>query len=378
MNYLFVLGRDPELSLLELECYFEARNIEYKFIEYTREIAVLSLPKLDFNKIMKDLGGTIKIAEIFSDSGNLSETEYELNKLQINPDKKMDYCISEYNSELKDFIKDLIKSRLKKERVKAVYRQPKRKTDRFLTPSELVHKKIIENGLDIVIYKNYIARTIALFNPFEIEERDMERPKKDFLKTTSLRLAKILINLSYAKDGNTLLDPFSGTGTILQEALLKNMNVIGIDLDKKSVDYTYENLDWLKREYNVKGTANVYNGDSRFLTKVVKTKIDAVVSEPFMGPFLKRQPSRQEAMSILNSLKLLYQDFLNEITLVLKKNGKIVLIMPGFEDFHIDPTTLADLRVYQPRIDIKLPIPYILKNSHLKRYIYVLELNSKV
>ena len=76
MNYLFVLGRDPELSLLELECYFEARNIDYKIIEYSNEVALVSLPKLDFSRLIKEIGGTIKIAEIFSDSGNLSEIEH--------------------------------------------------------------------------------------------------------------------------------------------------------------------------------------------------------------------------------------------------------------------------------------------------------------
>ena len=50
------------------------------------------------------------------------------------------------------------------------------------------------------------------------------------------RLAKILINLSEVKDEEILLDPFCGIGVILEEALLQNINVIGIDKDKKAVD----------------------------------------------------------------------------------------------------------------------------------------------
>ena len=210
-------------------------------------MAVLSLPKLDFNKLIMELGGTIKIAEVFSSSENLSEIEYDFKNLQVNLDKKIDYSVSYYNTTLFEFIKDIIKDKFKKERVKAIYKKPKRKTDRFLTPTELIDRKIITNGLDIVIYRNFIAKTIAVYNPYEIEKRDLDRPNKDFLKTTSLRLAKILVNLSGAKENSWLLDPFCGTATILQEALLKNINVVGVDLDGNSVRDSIENLKWLKK-----------------------------------------------------------------------------------------------------------------------------------
>lgn len=180
MNYLFVLGRDPELSLLELECYFEARNIEYKILEYSREVALVSLQKLNLNKLIKELGGTIKIAEVFSDSGNLSEIEHSFNNMNLDVDKRLDYAISSYNSSLQDFIKEILKERFRKEKIKVFYKKPARKTDRFLTPSEIIDKKLIENGLDIVIYKNSIARTIVIFNPFDYQERDLKRPKRIF------------------------------------------------------------------------------------------------------------------------------------------------------------------------------------------------------
>lgn len=374
MNYLFVLGRDPELSLLELECYFEARNIEYKIIEYSREVALVSLPKLNFSRLIKELGGTIKIAEVFSDSGNLGEIEYSFNNMKIDVDKRLDYAISSYNSNLQDFIKEILKERFRKEKIKVFCKKPARKTDRFLTPSEIIDKKLIEKGLDIVVYKNNIAQTIVVFNPFEYQERDLKRPKKDFLKTTSLRIAKILVNLSYAKQDFVLLDPFSGTGTILQEALLNNINVIGIDIDQKSVDSSNENLKWLKSTYNTSKKFNIYPGDSTNMSHIIKTKVDAIVTEPYMGPFLKNIPSRQESEYIASKLRPIYTGFLIEAHKILKKEGKLVVIMPKFGDLLMDPLRLTDLfRIYSPRLSIKLPIPYILKNSIIERYIYVLE-----
>ena len=374
MNYLFILGRDPDLSLLELECYFESKNIEYKFLDYNKEVAVLSLPKLDFNKLIMELGGTIKIAEVFSSSENLSEIEYDFKNLQVNLDKKIDYSVSYYNTTLFEFIKDIIKDKFKKERVKAIYKKPKRKTDRFLTPTELINRKIITNGLDIVIYKNFIAKTIAVYNPYEIEKRDLDRPNKDFLKTTSLRLAKILVNLSGAKENSWLLDPFVGTGTILQEALLKNINVFGVDLDGNSVRDSIENLKWLKNTYNLSGKISIFEGDAANLTRTIKNKVDTIVCEPYMGPFLSREPSKEQAFQIIRNLKFIYTRFFNEAYKILDKNGRLVIIMPEISGISINPLNLTgDFMLYEPRLPLKLPIPYVLKNNKIKRYIYILE-----
>ncbi|MBS3155035.1 methyltransferase domain-containing protein [Candidatus Woesearchaeota archaeon] len=374
MNYLFILGRDPDLSLLELECYFESKNIEYKFLDYNKEVAVLSLPKLDFNKLIMELGGTIKIAEVFSSSENLSEIEYDFKNLQVNLDKKIDYSVSYYNTTLFEFIKDIIKDKFKKERVKAIYKKPKRKTDRFLTPTELIDRKIITNGLDIVIYRNFVAKTIAVYNPYEMGKRDLDRPNKDFLKTTSLRLAKILVNLSGAKENSWLLDPFCGTATILQEALLKNINVVGVDLDGNSVRDSIENLKWLKNTYNLSGKISIFEGDAANLTRTIKNKVDTIVCEPYMGPFLSREPSKEQAFQIIRNLKFIYTRFFNEAYKILDKNGRLVIIMPEISGISINPLNLTgDFMLYEPRLPLKLPIPYVLKNNKIKRYIYILE-----
>ena len=289
-------------------------------------------------------------------------------------DKKIDYSVSYYNTTLFEFIKDIIKDKFKKERVKAIYKKPKRKTDRFLTPTELINRKIITNGLDIVIYKNFIAKTIAVYNPYEIEKRDLDRPNKDFLKTTSLRLAKILVNLSGAKENSWLLDPFVGTGTILQEALLKNINVFGVDLDGNSVRDSIENLKWLKNTYNLSGKISIFEGDAANLTRTIKNKVDTIVCEPYMGPFLSREPSKEQAFQIIRNLKFIYTRFFNEAYKILDKNGRLVIIMPEISGISINPLNLTgDFMLYEPRLPLKLPIPYVLKNNKIKRYIYILE-----
>ena len=108
---------------------------------------------------------------------------------------KLNYYITAYNERTQSFLEDYLKAYFKKQRLKAVYKKPKHETIEA-EPSQLIKKNIIEEGLEIITFKNYIAKTISVYNPFDLKKRDLGRPEKDFLKSISIRLAKILINIS--------------------------------------------------------------------------------------------------------------------------------------------------------------------------------------
>ena len=56
-TYLFVFGRNPELSFLELTQFLSGRNISYKIFEAVKEIAVVQV-----ENIPEDLAQAKKIA----------------------------------------------------------------------------------------------------------------------------------------------------------------------------------------------------------------------------------------------------------------------------------------------------------------------------
>ena len=56
------------------------------------------------------------------------------------------------------------------------------------------------------------------------------------------RLARAMINMAGLKEGDTVCDPFCGTGTTLLEAESMGINGIGIDYDKKMTDMSWSNL----------------------------------------------------------------------------------------------------------------------------------------
>lgn len=324
-EYMFVFGRDPEISLAETISYFKGRNMHY-ILKFGKDIGIFSLDYLDFKKVVRELGGTVKIAEVLSNTKDLDEIEYNLNEnLKYIEEDKMNYAISSYKTKLLSFVENYLKMRFKNESIKATYKKPSQKYSSIMMPSKLGN--VMEKGFELIIYGDYIGKTIAVSDPREFEKRDVERPVKDYLKSTSIRLAKILINLSQTKEG-ILLDPFCGTGVILQESLLMNLDVIGIDKDRTSIEASKKNLDWIKTKFNLKNNYDLGNVESSKIK--LDKKIDCIVTEPYLGPYIKKLPTREEGEKIIKELEILYYNVLLRCKEYLKNNGKIVMIIPKF------------------------------------------------
>lgn len=362
-EYMFVFGRDPELSYFEVLSYFQSNNIKFEVNLQSEYITTFLLENINPKKIISELGGTVRIGEIISSPNNV----------YLGEKNRIKYAISEYDDTDTEELRDKIKSHFKKQKLKAVLKNPRR--ERFLMPHEVLHHKLIDEGVEFLVFNNLVAKTIAVFNPFEHEERDTKRPYNDYLKTISIRLAKIMINLSQVKENETLLDPFCGYGLILQEALLRNINVLGVDNDKKSVEASEENLAWLKKNYKFRASWKLFNKDCRKISRFLKNA-DAVATEPYLGPFLQRQPSEKEAMKIKNELEKLYSDLLQELQKAV--TGKIAIIIPRFRTnnekiISLDFLKIANKNNFKAYIleGTKMPILYL--TGRIQREIWVLE-----
>ena len=356
--YLFILGRDIELSLAEITAYFGARNVPFLVEEQERDIVKVTLPPLAWKKVIKELGGTVRIARILQED----EPLYPGRK------NKIHYAFTRYGPSAITQ-KDVVR-RLKEERVKAFLKKPKR--GKRLMPSDVTRHRLVEEGLELLAWKTFLARTVAVFDPKEHEQRDQDRPVKDYRKVISIRLAKILINLSHAT--TEVLDPFCGYGTILQEGLLKGLDAVGIDIDQEMVEASCTNLRWLEKKYAIKRSWKVCKGNSQQLHHFVP-KAEALASEPYLGPFLKQLPSRPQAEQILQELTALYDTFLGEARQVVRR--KIAVVVPAFETKGHDVLRMDVLQIAQ-RKGLRpwawggpMPIPYDV--GRIRREIWVLE-----
>lgn len=148
----------------------------------------------------------------------------------------------------------------------------------------------------------------------------MKKPVRRSELSISPRLAKILVNLSEARKGEILLDPFCGVGTILQEALLMELNVIGVDKDKKAVDCSELNLKWFNFP---RGTYTLINADS---SKVKIGEAEAIATEPDFGELQRKILPEEKAKEITNKFETLIISVIKN----LKKSvrGRIVFTAP--------------------------------------------------
>ncbi len=336
-SYLCVLGRDPKLSLLEIVSYCKRKNIEYALHSATSAVANFSFSKMPN---INDLGGTVKIAE---------ETTID----NLNPDNnKVTFALTLIDS--KDILQKL-RDHWKQQGIKAM--------QKYATMHDIPPSKAKNLDLDLIVYRNVLYKVLALSNPKEYKERDEQRPAFDAKKVISIRLAKILINL--AQSQQEILDPFCGTGTILQEALLMGYSVKGIDLSTREAQ---KNLKWLGSPYQHK--IKLYQGDVRKILPTL-TSIEAVVTEPYLGPYLTKRPPEQEAQKIINELQQLYEPFLNLLGQRLK--GKAVIILPQFRT----KTKKLSVNMTQLLENVKIPFLYKKQGAHLDRLIYILEPKRK-
>ena len=353
-KYIFVLGRDPELSKDELYCYLDSRRIKYKVIEENDIVIILEVHSIKSKEMIKALGGIQKIAKVINNIDNLYHGK----------ENKLRYAVSCYSDEDVSDLKSQLKNYFKKEKLKASIKKSHFQVE-YLMPSEA------QNVLEIIVYKKYLGKTLAVFNPKEHKHRDINRPEQRPLHTISIRLAKIMLNLSEVNKGDTLLDPFCGIGTILQEAMIMGVNVVGIDNEVWCVEASKKNLEWIKKEYNTDVKYTILKGSATNLRNYVQT-VDCAVTEPYLGPFLKKLPTEGTAKRTLIELAPMYSKLIDGLGKVVRK--KAVIISPIFRTRSKMELGITTLERDFKKAGFKFNEPYIYTASKSKmlRQIWVL------
>ena len=190
--------------------------------------------------------------------------------------------------------------------------------------SKLSQAKVDLDNPDIIIY--LIFTNQQNFFGFSKPQNILPRPKKIKKHPHELdwKLARAMINLIGLKEGETLCDPFCGTGTILLEAEIMGIKAIGVDFDEKMCDITRQNL-------KVNGfDSKVINGDfSKFTT--MEDKFDAIVTDLPYGTASKSSENPQELIKKFVSM--------------LPRRKKIaIMCKKGFEKkLEMDPSRTFDI-----------------------------------
>jgi tRNA G10 N-methylase Trm11 len=359
MKSFFILGRNPKLSRHEILEFLKARNRTHKEIIFENNLLIIETNEGERFDIQK-FGGIMHLGEIIFE-GNSEELENYLEKNEIIPSDKFTYAT--FGNQDPQILKD----KFKKERKIASI-----KHGRKLLKFQDGHKQ--ENPkADFYIFHHsqndtiYLATATQIYNPMEVKKRDMQKPIRREELAISPRLSKILINLSNAKPYDRLLDPFCGIGGILQEALIKKINVHGIDKDKEATEGAKQNIKWLIKEYDIKSKYEIENNDSR---RAPDLQFAAIATETPLGKILTKKPSDNQAQQIIQNFEAYMVPILKRLKKVKKPSAKIAITFPVIRAFHVNAQKIAErsgLRIYmQPILESR-------KDQFISRDILVLQ-----
>ncbi len=228
------------------------------------------------------------------------------------------------------------------------------------TPFQYHKENMNKRGFEITGFviksKIFLGITRWVTNPLLDIRQDEGRKVRFFTHGTSIKLARSLVFLSQIQKDEILLDPFCGTGTILLQGLRIGVDVIGVDNDPKCFRATKENLNQFSLQHPAKARMKdkwkVFKLDSRNLSAILSNKVGAIVTEPYLGPFLAELPDEDEAENIMSELENLYIAVLRTSKIFLKPNSKVVIIIPEYQ--------------YEDNMVISPDIERIAKDSSLK------------
>lgn len=332
--YISILGRQPALGMAELERIYGAKSVKW----FSNESAVINTNSFDFDR----LGGSIKAGKVVMElNGNWRDAsdaiiEHYVNTWNAAP-HKITLGISAYG--FKAANRDIQKTGIiLKQRLKKSGASLRLVPNDFpaLNTATSHHNKLglAPNKVELIAVRAgngaiMLAESIGAQNITSFAARDQARPHTDaFVGMLPPKLARIMVNLSGANNG-TLLDPFCGTGVILQEALIDGFTVTGTDLSDKMVDYTAKNLAWFTNKAHPKGLVGpIYQGDA--MSTRWQQPITTVVSETYLGQPFSAPPKPEKLTQVRGNCNHIITAFLNNIHPLLKKDTVLCLAIPAW------------------------------------------------
>lgn len=359
MKSLLIFGRQPQLGLAEAESLYGSKKVT----PVGAKTAIIDIDPclLNFDR----LGGSVKFCRVLTVLDTVDWRKIEKFLLQTAsaqsknmPSGKMLLGLSQIGLNVSAKKLEATGLTLKKSIRKTgrpVRLVPNKRTE--LTSAQILHNKLTtQNGWDLIFIRDgqdtIIAQTIKVQDIESYTLRDRQRPKRDS-KVGMLppKLAQIIINLASEKlsiNGKdsicnilagkaiprpvlnkTVLDPFCGTGVVLQEALLMGYAVSGTDLDPRMVSYSQKNLEWLAKLYDSKHTLHeLRTGDATI--HAWNKPIDLVACESYLGRPFTSTPDRETLERTISECNTIIKKFLRNIHRQLLPGTRLCIAIPAW------------------------------------------------
>ena len=347
MKYLAVLGRQPEISLAELTALFG--KVE-RVAEFLATFESLKQPEI------ARLGGSLKIAAA------IESTPVDFLK-NLAEEGKITIGVSDYSKRAST--RTAMTEALKIKKILVRHGKSVRVVDNktaTLSTATSLHNGLAGHNprkIEFIKVENEWWRVIGVQNIEAYAKRDQARPARD-AKVGMLppKLAQILLNLAGdLPQGSRILDPFCGTGVVLQEALLMGYKAYGTDISERMVEYTKQNLQWLGDElFSVLSprpsspSSRVSGANSRqqapkcakiennsFTVAVGDAtkhqwqgEIDAVVCEGYLGKPMSVAPAEIKLKTEKMECSTIILGFLKNLAKQIKSSTPVIMAIPAW------------------------------------------------
>ncbi|MBQ6313705.1 methyltransferase domain-containing protein [Candidatus Saccharibacteria bacterium] len=338
MRYLAVLGRQPEISIAELEAQgfsiVENGSCPNSFFSGAAPKAlaqVLGPSKKEFRPPVsksiappvdiKRFGGVLKLA--------IELEQKPLEYLQSLSEGKITIGVSDYSKNASRRTASSEALKLKKILVRhgRSVRVVENKEATLSTATSL-HNGLggkNERKVEFIKVNDEWFRVIGVQDIEAYAKRDQARPARD-AKVGMLppKLAQVLINLcGPLVPGSVVLDPFCGTGVVLQESLLMGYRAYGTDINERMVSYSKKNLDYFKfKNYEVEvGDATSFEW---------KKPINAVACEGYLGRPFSKVPSEMSLKKEKQECATIILGFLKNLSGQISKGTPVTLAAPAW------------------------------------------------
>ncbi|MBQ9018516.1 methyltransferase domain-containing protein [Candidatus Saccharibacteria bacterium] len=314
MKYLACLGREARISIAELEAQGA------KILHADQKIAVFSSDApFDIDRF----GGIIKFAEELG--------QKPLDYLKSLDAGKITLGVSDFSSHASAKTATLEALKLKKilTRHNRSVRVIEGKSAVLSTASSLHNGLSGKNPhkVEFIKVNNDWYRVIGIQDIDAYTRRDQARPARDArVGMLPPKLAQILINLcGPLPQGSRILDPFCGTGVVLQEALLMGYRAYGTDISDRMVEYSKKNLEWLTVPEQ---TFQVLQGDA--VSFRWTSPIDAVACEGYLGRPMSTIPPDIKLKTEKQTCKEIILGFLKNLSTQIASGTPVVIAAPAW------------------------------------------------
>lgn len=333
---LLVLGRQPALGIAEAESLFGADKITPLQSQFLLlDARVQDVP-------FERLGGSTRVAKVLTriDSTDWNEIERYLERELPKhtcclPEGKIRLGLSVYG--LRVNIRRLnatgltLKKAVKQDG-RSVRIVPNKEIE--LNTAQVIHNQLTgPTGMELLLIrdgnKTLLAQTTTVQDIDAYAARDQARPARDArVGMLPPKLAQIIINLSAPEEKTAVLDPFCGTGVVLQEALLMGYDAYGTDIEDRMIDYSSKNLDWLAGNHDFSGqNLLLETGDA---TQFSWQAFDRIAGETYLGQPFSSEPSPEKLKQVMQDVDTIHRKFLQNVANQTQSGFRMCIAVPAW------------------------------------------------